>query len=71
MSLAENMAIMTKLKEYLEKIAAQKTMYEECPDPMDPPDFGGNQDDAFYAGQEDGEIILARALLKRFFDESY
>ena len=56
------------IKEYLEKIAAQKACQDE--DDFNPQDYaGGNYDDAFALGEDDGEIFLARALLKKFFTE--
>lgn len=30
---------------------------------------GGNIDDAYTYGRDDGEILLARELLKKYFDE--
>ncbi len=55
-------------KEKLQKLAARKNW-------SDDPDFvvddyaGGNIDDAFYGGTDDGETNLARQLLKEFFTE--
>lgn len=58
-----------KLKEYLEKLSAQSTVLEN----MDNNDCihdwaGGNIDDAYDMGIEDGQTLLARELLKNFGD---
>ncbi len=57
------------IKEYLEKIASQKAVQDE--EDFNPQDYcGGNYDDAFALGEDDGEIFLARALLEKFFKEA-
>lgn len=57
------------IKEHLEKIASQKACQDE--EDFNPQDYaGGNYDDAFALGEDDGEIFLARALLKKFFPET-
>ncbi len=57
------------IKEYLEKIARQKACQDE--EDFNPQDYaGGNYDDAFALGEDDGEIFLARALLDKFFKDA-
>ena len=52
---------MVNVLELIRKKAAMKTLYEEDED-MDFT-FGGNFDDAFSAGCDEGEILMARTLL--------
>jgi hypothetical protein len=57
-----------ELKEHIQKIANNDSSEDD-------EDFdllgacGGNYDDAYYLGAEDGEISLARELLALFFTE--
>lgn len=55
--------ILEALKAELKELASQKLSWEidDCPD------YGGNFDDARSAGVDDGEVHLARSLLKRYF----
>ena len=61
---------MTTLEEYLKEIARKKAASDDN-------DFnaysysGGKYDDAYYAGCEDGEIVFARELLSKFFDQHH
>jgi hypothetical protein len=53
-----NEEMITKLK----KIAARETWFED--EDFNPMDFsGGNFDDAYYGGLEDGRVDLAREIL--------
>lgn len=56
-----------KLKEELQKLAARKTHYEVAGEEM--PDCGGNSDDAYFFGYDDGKTEFARELLNEFFTE--
>jgi hypothetical protein len=58
-----------KMKEKLEKLAARRCWDEEdCEfNPMD--QSGGNYDDAYNGGFDDGATDLARELLYEFFYE--
>jgi hypothetical protein len=54
------------MKEYLEKLAAKKAAIDK--EDFNPYDYsGGNYDDAYYMGSSDGEILLARELLGKYF----
>lgn len=56
-----------ELKKKLEELARMKTWEDE--EDFCPCDFcGGNYDDAYYGGESDGEVNLARTLLKEFGD---
>lgn len=50
-----------ELIEKIRKVAAKETVFERGLDISDI--HGGNYDDAFYAGCDDGEISFARELL--------
>lgn len=60
--------IMDNLKEYLKELASEHAhtdsndfdIYGMC---------GGNYDDAYYSGTDDGQILLARQLLKEYFND--
>lgn len=52
------------LKSKLIILAKQKTLFEKDSNAFDA--SGGNYDDAYYLGCEDGEICLARKVLKAF-----
>lgn len=54
---------LNQLKEKLEKLAARKCWYDD-PEFMVCDYSGGNQDDAYQGGVEDGEASLARDILK-------
>lgn len=56
---------MEELREFLEKIANGETLVdsETCHDDY----AGGDIDDAYAKGMEDGEIELARQLLEAYF----
>ena len=58
---------MDKLREYLKEIAEKDAHSENCGDwGFNACDAsGGNYDDAYSYGQEDGEIFLARTILKK------
>lgn len=59
---------MEELKKFLEEIAKDDPRCEqEGFNPYD--DFGGNMDDSFYGGMEDGRIYLAKAILEEFFNK--
>ena len=59
---------MKQLIELLEELAKKKTLYDR--EDYDPQDFsGGNFDDAYSRGCDDGEVALARELLNRFFSK--
>lgn len=52
-----------KIKELLEKLA-KRDCWSDSPEDFNPMDFsGGNFDDAYFGGVEDGKAELARALL--------
>lgn len=54
-----------EMKEMLEKLAARTCWCDD--DEFMADDYaGGNIDDAYYGGSDDGEAILARRLLKQF-----
>lgn len=59
-----------KIKQKLEALSKRKTWTElsaECGDDfMNPQDMsgGGNYDNCYHSGQEDGETILAREILE-------
>lgn len=54
-----------KIREMLEELTKEKCWSDELSDDCIVNDFaGGNIDDAFYGGQRDGEIMLARRLIK-------
>lgn len=57
-----------KLKDKLTWLAA-KCLHSDTPhfSPYDA--SGGNSDDAYSLGIDDGEILLARSLLREFFGE--
>jgi hypothetical protein len=63
---------MDKLREYLAKIAAQEAHSENCGEwgfsACDA--SGGNYDDAYSYGVEDGEIFQARAVLAKLIEET-
>ena len=57
------------MKKYLEELAAKSTLQDDI-DNFNPYDScGGNFDDCYYTGAEDGETLLARHLLEKFFKE--
>ena len=57
------------MKEYLEKIARKDLATDD--EEFDPQDWcGGNFDDAFEMGTQAGEIMLARELLEKYFQNS-
>lgn len=57
---------MKQLVELLEELAKKKTWYDR--EDYDTQDLsGGNFDDAYSRGCDDGEVALARELLNRFF----
>lgn len=61
---------MIELKTYLEKLAKRSTWMDEDDEDFNAYDWaGGNADDAYYKGNTDGETILARELLSKFFTE--
>lgn len=54
-----------ELLEYLKKLAARETWYDDGD--FNPCNFsGGNYDDAYYGGSEDGRTELAREILASF-----
>jgi hypothetical protein len=56
-----------EMKAMLEKIAKRKAWSDDEEFMVD--DYaGGNIDDAYYGGTNDGEVLLSRALLKLFGD---
>ena len=60
---------MKQLIELLEELAKKKTWYDR--EDYDPQDLsGGNFDDAYSRGCDDGEVALARELLNRFFSKT-
>jgi hypothetical protein len=60
---------MENLESFIRRMAQSECM-------MDDPEFnvqdhcGGNYDDAYSLGQDDGYAMLAREILKRFFDDT-
>lgn len=57
-----------KMKALLEKLASRECWSDD--DDFNPYDYcGGNYDDAYYGGCEDGEAQLARRLLQEFGDK--
>ena len=57
------------LKELLENIAKRETWLDD--EDFNPYDFsGGNYDDAYFSGREDGRTELARELLNLYFKEN-
>lgn len=60
---------MVDLKELLEDIAKCETWTDD--EDFNPYDFsGGNYDDAYWSGRNDGRIAVARELLNIYFKES-
>jgi hypothetical protein len=57
---------MGKLKAHLQKLA-KRNCWTDGVDFNPYEQSGGNFDDAYYRGNEDGETLLARELLERFF----
>jgi hypothetical protein len=58
---------MDELKEFLEALAAKET-YQELDEDFNPMDwFGGNFDDTYFGGVNDGRIKLAKELLNKYF----
>lgn len=57
------------LKEYLQKIASKRSWMDKMLEKnLIIDDFaGGNIDDAYYGGVDDGEIGLAREILEKFY----
>ena len=56
-----------ELKVFLQAKAARKCWCDDTED-FNPCDYsGGNFDDAYYGGQEDGEALLARELIAKLF----
>ena len=60
---------MEELKNYLEEVASNLTHTDQDMyfNPYEA--SGGNYDDAFYMGLDDGKIMFARKLLVQFFKE--
>ena len=59
---------MEELKKYLETLA-KREIWEDMED-FNPADFsGGNFDDAYFSGCQDGSTSLARTILKDFFEQ--
>lgn len=57
------------IKEYLQKLASEKLSSED--EEFNPQDYcGGNFDDAWSMGQDEGFVLCARALLEKFFKET-
>lgn len=57
---------MNELKLYLETLAKKTTWYDD--EDFSPSDYsGGNYDDAYSGGCDDGEVALARELLTKYF----
>jgi hypothetical protein len=57
---------MNELKLYLETLAKKIAWYDD--EDFSPSDYaGGNYDDAYSGGCDDGEINLARELLAKYF----
>jgi len=57
------------LKDWLRKKASSKQSFE-CYDDWNPMDHsGGNFDDCYALGREDGMIQMARTILKIYFQE--
>ncbi len=55
------------LEAYIRKIAENEALFEDVE--FNPCDFsGGNFDDAYSIGVDDGEIVFARELIKKFFN---
>lgn len=55
-----------EMKAYLETLAARETWTDDLEE-FNPYDMsGGNYDDAYYGGENDGETLLARHLLEKF-----
>ena len=53
------------LRTYLEEIASRAVWNDAAG--FSPFDYsGGNYDDAYYGGCDDGKVLLARELLKKF-----
>ena len=57
------------MKKYLEELATQSTLQDDIDNFNPYESCGGNCDDCYYLGVEDGEIHLARHLLEKFFKE--
>lgn len=57
-----------ELKSYLKSLAARKA-WNDDPEFMAIEYAGGNIDDAYYGGRSDGEIAMARELLKGFWQD--
>lgn len=55
-----------ELKERMEKLASREC-WQNDPEFMPHEYAGGNIDDAYNGGVDDGETLLARHLLKEFF----
>lgn len=58
---------MDALRVYLLELSKRQTCLDD-PDGFCSLDLG-NQDDAYYTGCEDGEVLLAHQLLAEFFSE--
>lgn len=57
------------LKEHLMEIAKRKAWSDDEEFVVD--DYAaGNEDDAYYGGASDGEVLLARQILEEFFEIS-
>ena len=59
---------MDNLKEYLTELANEKAWIDD-PHFMIDDYAGGNIDDSYAGGMDDGQILLARSLLKEYFND--
>lgn len=57
------------IKEFLQQLSKSNAWFDD--DEFMPHEFsGGNFDDAYYGGVNDGKIELARELIERFYNEN-
>lgn len=57
---------MQELIDFLQRKAKQSAWFDD-PEPDIMAFSGGNIDDAYTGGQQDGEVLLAREILSKFF----
>jgi hypothetical protein len=57
-----------ELRQYLESVSKRECWFDD--DDFSPCDYaGGNYDDAYYGGSDDGEALFARQLLSKYFPQ--